>query len=131
MDEQLEQWMDGYVAAWDSNDPELITALFDPEAVYDPQTADGPWDGISEIVDGWLAIGDTPGNWEFEWRPVVTTDDTAVVEGATRYLEPPAAYRNLFVMRFGPDGRCRDFTEWWIEEEVPAEDGSEPGAAAE
>ena len=41
----------------------------------------------------------------------------AVVSGRTRYLDPPASYRNLFVIRFGASGRCADFTEWWIDEE--------------
>lgn len=121
MDERLESWMDAYVEAWDSNDPDAVRSLFDPDAVYDPQTADGPWHGVDQIVDGWIEIDDTPGNWEFEWRPIVSADDVAVVQGHTRYLDPPASYRNLFVIRFGADGRCRDFTEWWIDEE-PEED---------
>lgn len=118
MTEHLEWWMDSYVEAWDSNDPEEVAALFHADAVYDPQTADGPWHGVAEIVAGWVAIDDTPGNWEFEWQPLVETDDTAVVTGRTTYLDPPASYRNLFVIQFDPDnGLCRDCTEWWIDEE--------------
>jgi len=116
--ERLEQWMDGYVMAWDSNDAEHIAALFHPEAVYDPQTADGPWEGVDAIVAAWQEIDDTPGNWEFEWRPIVETEDTAVVAGRTSYLVPPASYRNLFVIRFDDQDRCTDFTEWWIDEET-------------
>lgn len=115
--DRLEAWMDRYVAAWDTNEPERIAALFTSEAVYDPQTADGPWHGVEEIVGGWIEIDDTPGNWEFEWRPLVEREDLAVVTGRTRYIDPPASYRNLFVIRFAEDGRCRDFTEWWIDEE--------------
>lgn len=117
MTERLEEWMDGYVLAWDSNDPDQIAALFAPDAVYDPQTADGPWHGVEEIVAGWVEIDDTPGNWEFEWTSVVETDDLAVVTGRTRYLDPPSSYRNLFVIRFDGEDRCDDFTEWWIDEE--------------
>ena len=117
MSERLEQWMDAYVEAWDSNDPDKVGSLFEPDAVYDPQTADGPWHGVEAIVGAWVDISDTPGNWEFEWRPIVETDDVAVVSGRTRYLDPPASYRNLWVIRFGPNGRCADFTEWWIDEE--------------
>jgi hypothetical protein len=42
----------------------------------------------------------------------------AVVTGTTRYLDPPASYRNLFIIRFDDDGRCTDFTEWYIEEDT-------------
>lgn len=117
MTERLEQWMDGYVKAWDSNDPDDVAVLFIEDAVYDPQTAEGPWHGVAEIVKGWTDIADTPGNWEFEWQPIVDTDEVSVVKGHTRYLSPPSSYRNLFVIRWGPDGRCRDFTEWWIDED--------------
>jgi hypothetical protein len=27
---------------------------------------------------------------------------------------------NCFVMRFDPEGRCREFTEWFIERPKPA-----------
>ena len=117
MSERLDEWMDGYVLAWSSNDEEHIRALFTENAVYDPQTADGEWDGIEEIVARWREIDDHEENWDFEWLPMVETDDLAVVTGRTTYNEPPTSYRNLFVIRFADDGRCYDFTEWYIEED--------------
>ena len=109
--------MDGYVLAWSSNDPDHIRALFTEEAVYDPQTADGEWHGVDEIVANWRDIDDSEDNWDFEWLPLVETDELAVVTGRTHYFAPPASYRNLFVIRFAEDGRCYDFTEWYIEED--------------
>jgi hypothetical protein len=114
--ERLNAWMDGYVQAWTDNDPDSIRMLFTEAAVYDPQTEGGEWDGIEEIVDNWIEIEDDPENWEFQWLPLVETDDLAVVMGRTRYLNPLMTYRNLFVIRFSEDGRCSDFTEWYIEE---------------
>jgi ketosteroid isomerase-like protein len=118
MTERLDTWMDDYVLAWSSNDADHIRAIFTDDAVYDPQTADREWEGIDEIVERWQEIGDVEDNWDFEWRPVVETDDLAVINGRTNYFEPPMSYRNLFVIRFRDDGRCYDFTEWYIEEEV-------------
>jgi hypothetical protein len=118
MSERLDSWMEGYIAAWSTNHPDHIAALFSPEAVYDPQTADGELHGRQEIIDWWREIDDDPDNWDFEWMPLVETDDLAVVTGATRYVDPEAIYRNLFVIRFDEDGLCRDFTEWYIEEEM-------------
>jgi hypothetical protein len=110
--------MDGYVLAWSSNETGHIQALFSENAVYDPQTADGEWHGIDEIVQHWQDIGDSEDNWDFQWLPLVETDDIAVVTGRTNYREPPASYRNLFVIRFNDEGRCYDFTEWYIEEDT-------------
>jgi hypothetical protein len=117
MSERLDDWMDRYVLAWSSNDADDIGALFTQDAVYDPQTAEGEWEGIAEIVARWQEIDDDEENWVFQWRPLVETDDLAVVTGRTRYENPPASYRNLFVIRFADDDRCYDFTEWYIEEE--------------
>jgi hypothetical protein len=118
MSERLDAWMDAYVEAWESNRADDIAALFHPDAVYDPQTADGELHGHEEIVEWWQDIDDTPGNWEFEWLPLVETDEVAVVTATTRYLEPAASYRNLFVIRFDDEHRCTDFTEWYIEEDA-------------
>lgn len=118
MSERLDEWMDGYVLAWSSNNPDHIRALFTDDAVYDPQTEGGEWEGIDEIVEKWVGIDDSEENWDFEWLPLVEADDLAVVTGRTRYLEPEESYRNLFVIRFADDGRCYDFTEWYIEEDT-------------
>lgn len=110
--------MDGYVLAWSSNEREHIEAIFTPDAVYDPQTADGEWEGIDDIVHRWQEMADSEDNWDFEWLPLVETDDLAVITGKTNYFEPATSFRNLFVIRFAPDGRCYDFTEWYIEEDT-------------
>ena len=117
MSERLEAWMDGYVLAWSTNEAEHISALFTEDAVYDTQTGDGERDGLADIIDWWIAADDDEENWDFEWQPLVETDDLAVITGRTRYFEPPMSYRNLFVVRFVDDGRCYDFTEWYIEED--------------
>ncbi len=117
MSERLDHWMDGYVLAWSSNEADHIKAIFTDDAVYDPQTEGGEWDGIEEIVSRWQEIDDQEENWYFEWLPVVETDELAVVSGRTRYTDPPLTYRNLFIIRFADDDRCYDFTEWYIEED--------------
>lgn len=117
MSERLDVWMDRYVLAWSSNETEHIEELFTEDAVYDPQTADGEWEGRDEIIARWQEIDDSEDNWDFEWQPIVETDDLAVIQGRTNYFDPPISYRNLFIIRFAEDGRCSDFTEWYIEEE--------------
>lgn len=117
MSERLDQWMDGYVLAWSTNERAHIEALFSADAVYDPQTADGEWVGRGEIVRRWQEIDEDEGNWDFEWLPLVEKDELAVITGRTRYFDPPVSYRNLWVIRFNEDDVCYDFTEWYIEED--------------
>ncbi|MCK2213481.1 nuclear transport factor 2 family protein [Actinomadura sp. ATCC 31491] len=98
--------------AWASNRPDDITALFTDDALYYAEPHREPWRGHAEIVARWLERKDEPGEADFAWRPVCVTDDTGVIQGMTTY--PDKTYSNLWVIRFAPDGRCREFTEWWM-----------------
>ena len=110
----LADWMAAYERAWASNDPEEIGALFSDDALYFPTPFREPWRGRQEIVDGWLGRKDEPGGWAFEWQPLLDTAELAIVTGTTAYREPELTYSNLWVLRLDEDGRCREFTEWWM-----------------
>jgi len=107
------RWIDGYRRAWNSNDPEDIGRLFTDDAVYQTAPYHAPWQGRERIVAGWLEHQDEPGETSFEWQPISITDDVAVVSGTARY--PETVYSNLWVIKLDPHGRCRAFTEWWME----------------
>jgi hypothetical protein len=111
--QRLSGWIDGYVAAWNSNDPADIGALFAEHARYYTEPFQAPWQGREQIVRKWLARKDEPGQTTFEWRPLAVTDEVAVIQGTTGY--PDRTYSNLWVIRLDADGTCREFTEWWME----------------
>jgi hypothetical protein len=111
--DRLRKWIDGYVEAWTSNDPDRIGDLFTPDAEYYTAPFSRPWRGRTAIVDGWLERKDEPGEATFEWRPLAVTDEVAIIQGAARYSD--RTYSNLWVIRLDADGRCREFTEWWME----------------
>ena len=114
--------MEQYVVAWNSNDPEEIGVLFTDDALYYTEPFAAPWRGRTEIIEQWLARKDEPGQATFEWEPLVVTPEVAVVTGTATYKEPPTVYSNLWVMRLDASGRCREFTEWWMQH--AAEQGS-------
>jgi hypothetical protein len=115
----LTSFLEGYLKAWTSNRPEDIRAIFTEDARYftDPWT--DPWAGADQIVEQWIKRDDQPGTWTFEWSPLVVTDEVSVVQGVTKYTEG-RTYSNLWVIRLGPDGRAREFTEWWIDQADPS-----------
>jgi hypothetical protein len=50
---------------------------------------------------------------------VAVDGDTVVATGSSRYRELPdgpvvRTYDNCFVMRFDGEGRCSDFTEYYV-----------------
>ncbi|HET6380380.1 MAG TPA: nuclear transport factor 2 family protein [candidate division Zixibacteria bacterium] len=121
---QVQAWLDRYVEAWRTNDPEQIGALFTDDAVYRYRPYDEARNavrGLSPIVENWLEEQDPPGSWEAHYEPFAVDGDRAVATGTSRYLAsakgPARTYHNAFLLRFGPDGRCAEFTEYYMLEE--------------
>lgn len=113
--ETLADWMAGYRRAWESNDPDDIRALFTEDAQYRTEPYAQPWLGQDEIVESWLEAKDEPGDTTFEWEPLIVTPEVAAIEATTVYIGE-RSYSNLWVIRFAPDGRAREFTEWWMKQ---------------
>jgi hypothetical protein len=108
----VRDWVEGYVRAWTSNDPDEIRALFTEDARYYTAPYREPWEGHEGIVGGWLEAGDEPDEWSFGYEVLAVADGLAFVRGRTEYEE--ATYSNLWVIRLEADGRCSEFTEWWV-----------------
>ena len=108
-------WVDGYVRAWETNDPADIGRLFVDDAAYYTAPFREPWRGREAIVAGWLDRKDEPGTWTFRYEVLAIAGDLGFVRGWTRYTDPPAEYSNLWVIQLTSDGRCSEFTEWWME----------------
>ncbi|MEP6528164.1 MAG: nuclear transport factor 2 family protein [Nocardioidaceae bacterium] len=114
--DRVASWIVGYVRAWNTNEPDDIRALFTPDAEYYTEPYRPPWRGLDQIVKAWLEHRDEPGETTFDWHPIAVTDDVAIIEGTTTY--PGQTYSNLWVIRLDDDGRCRQFTEWWMEHPI-------------
>jgi hypothetical protein len=112
----VEKWIQRYTEAWLSNDPQQIRDLFAEEAVYRTGAFDEPWEGRADIARNWIAHRDEPGDWDFQHKILSIAEGLAVVEGRTRYQQPPAHYANLWLIRLDGNGRCTEFTEYWMEE---------------
>ena len=111
----IEHFVDGYVAAWDSNDPDAIAALFTPDASYFADPDGVPWVGHAQIVREWLAHRDEPNDHTFRYEVLARDGDLHFVRGWTTYLsDPPRDYANLWVVRLAEDGRASEFTDWWV-----------------
>jgi hypothetical protein len=114
----LQEWIDRYVEAWTSNDAEAIGALFTDEARYYTHPYREPWKGRDAIVKGWTENPDPPGSWAAEYRALAVAENTGVVRGNTKYFKADGSvdkeYANIFVVEFDPQGRCTEFTEFFV-----------------
>lgn len=109
-----QRWIEAYLSAWRSNDPDEIRALFAEEARYYTAPYRPPWVGHQAILDGWVERKDPPDSWSFEYRVVAEEDGTGVVEGITRYLPDGDVYSNLWLVDLDVDGRCPRFVEYFM-----------------
>jgi ketosteroid isomerase-like protein len=116
--EQASRWLGAYVAAWRSNDRAQIEALFTDDAHYRYAPYEQPLLGAAAIADSWLEDPDDPESWEAAYEPVAVEGDTVVAVGLSRYRDsedrPARTYHNCYLLRFADNGRCRDFTEWFM-----------------
>lgn len=107
-------WIAGYEKAWRSPGTALLAELFAADATYLKSPYDQPVVGVDAIARMWDEERDGPGEVFSMSREVVSvSEDTGVARVEVRYGEPVRQeYRDLWVVRFGPDGRAVQFEEW-------------------
>ncbi|HEY5333059.1 MAG TPA: nuclear transport factor 2 family protein [Solirubrobacterales bacterium] len=108
----LRRWIDAYLEAWESNDPEAIAALFTVDAIYRLEPWE-TWTGREAIVAGWLEHADAPGDAVFRWWHLARDGDLWIVEARTDYVRLERDYANLWLVELDDAGRARGFSEWW------------------
>ena len=118
--QHVTQWLQNYVSAWKSYDPDAIRALFSENAAYRYNPFDEPMRGRETILTSWLENPDPPGSFAAEYRVIALNGNTAVSNGRTSYFQEDGEtlrqqFDNIFVMQFDADGRCVDFCEWFMQ----------------
>ena len=124
--DDVQAWLDRYVAAWETYDPDAIGLLFNEDAEYRYHPWEEPIRGRAAIVSSWVApegdasSRDAPGSWTATYRPYAVVGDRAVATGQSDYVAtgqaPARTYHNCFVLEFDSDGRCRSFSEYFMKE---------------
>jgi ketosteroid isomerase-like protein len=123
----VQTWLDRYVEAWKTYDRGEIEGLFAESVSYRYHPYDDPVRGREAVVRAWLGEGsqdvassrDEPGTFDASYAPVAVDGDVAVAAGTSTYRNEPggpvdSVYDNCFVIRFDAEGRCREFTEWFM-----------------
>jgi ketosteroid isomerase-like protein len=126
--EEVNRWLGRYIEAWKTYDRDQVEALFAEDISYRYHPYDDAIEGREAVVESWLEAGessdsssrDEPGTYEAFYRCVAADDDMAVAIGSSSYKDTPDGpvariYDNCFVMRFDSEGRCREFTEWFMQ----------------
>ncbi|HEX6753109.1 MAG TPA: nuclear transport factor 2 family protein [Solirubrobacterales bacterium] len=120
--ERVDAWVGDYERAWRSAGTGSLRELFTEDATYRMSPYEDPATGIAAIAELWEREREGPEEpFEMRHEIVAAEADTAVVRVEVQYGGPERLqYRDLWIVRFAPDGRCREFEEWpfWPERGV-------------
>jgi ketosteroid isomerase-like protein len=124
--DDVQAWLDRYILAWATYDADAIGDLFTDDAIYRYHPSDDGFVGRDAIVGAWLdpagdaSTRDDPGTWDAHYQPFTVDGDRAVAIGWSRYYTDASKsaiqdlWDNVYLLEFGPDGRCRSFTEAFV-----------------
>jgi nuclear transport factor 2 (NTF2) superfamily protein len=139
----FQDWLDRYVEAWKSYDPQQIGDLFSEDAEYRYHPQDEPLRGRDAIVANWTEDKDDQGTYDAKYEVAAIDGDTYVATGHSDYFDEQGnirdQYLNVYFIKFNDAGEATEFTEYWIQnrdarrralEEIKQKAVDEAGAAA-
>jgi ketosteroid isomerase-like protein len=110
--ETVEAWVARYEAAWRTAGTGALAGLFTEDAVYRMSPYAETVRGLAAIAELWERERVGPDEvFELKHEVVALEGNMAVVRVAVEY-GTGAEYRDLWIVRFDADGRCREFEEW-------------------
>lgn len=126
--DKAEAWVLAYEQAWRTAGIKGLRDLFTDDASYRMSPYEEPALGLGRIGALWERERQGPDEeFELTHEIVAVEADTAVVRVEVQYGPPDRLrYRDLWIVRFATDGRCREFEEWpfWPGQQIIAEGGS-------
>lgn len=121
---QVAGWIAAYERAWRTPGTDVLATIFTDRASYLQGPYRKPVIGLPAIARMWEDERDGSDEvFQMTSEVVAVEGDTAVARLEVRYGDPvDQEYRDLWIMRFAEDGRCKSFEEWpfWPAESTTA-----------
>jgi len=109
----VERWIEGYGRLWRTPGTDRLNELFAADAAYFASPWATPVSGLAALSRFWEAER-VSADEVFEMRSAVVAVDgsMAVLRVEVEYAASGTHWRDLWVLDFADDGRCRVFEEW-------------------
>ena len=110
--DDVRRWVAAYEATWRTPGTDTLGAIFSEDATYLVSPWADPVSGLAAIAELWEA------EREGADEEFTMTSSVVAVEGSVAVVRAEVVYargetwRDLWVLRFDDDGRCRAFEEW-------------------
>jgi ketosteroid isomerase-like protein len=122
-------WVGDYERAWRTAGTDQLGELFSEDASYRMSPYENAANGLEEIGVLWERERQGPDEeFSMTYEVIAVDGETAVVRLEVQYGGPERLwYRDLWVLRFAADGRCREFEEWpfWPGQQIIAKGGEQ------
>jgi SnoaL-like protein len=108
-------WVEEYERVWRTAGTDQVAALFTDDATYRMSPfQEEPYRGVTAIGRLWEAERSGPDEaFTMTFDVVAVEDPRAVIRVEVRYGPPlHEHWRDLWIVEFDTDGRCRSFEEW-------------------
>jgi len=118
----VEAWIAAYERAWRTEGTEPLSTVFTDDATYRMSPYEEPATGLAEIAALWVREREGAGEaFQLNHELVAVDGDRAVVRVEVEYGSG-TEYRDLWIVGFAEDGRCREFEEWpfWPGQQIVA-----------
>jgi hypothetical protein len=112
---ELSEWIEAYGRAWETADDDLVVSLFAEDASYRSSPFREPARGHDGIRAYWRdATASQREQRVLMGRPFVDGERVAVEWWTTMVADgEEVTLPGCLLLRFAPDGRCRDLREYW------------------
>jgi hypothetical protein len=108
----VEAWIEGYERAWRTAGTGPLAELFTEDASYRMSPYEEPVVGLAAIGALWERERVGPDEAFTSRHEIIAVDEDVAVARIEVEYATGAEYRDLWVIRFAADGRCREFEEW-------------------
>ena len=122
--QHLDNWLNGYKAAWEMLDADKAASLFTENAIYQEDPYKEPFQGRDAIHNYWSTVTADQANVKFTFETVSVTGNSGVAHWHSEFKQPSTGSTiildGIFILEFSKDGLCESLKEWWHFQAVPA-----------
>ncbi len=118
----LEKWLEAYGRAWETRDPEAVTQLFTPDALYRERPFTEPLHGREAIRDYWSrVVVRLQDQIQFGFEIVTLVGSLGIARWWASFTRISSQQRvqldGIFLLTFSRENLCCELREWWHRQE--------------
>ncbi|GIH04825.1 hypothetical protein Rhe02_28920 [Rhizocola hellebori] len=111
---QVAGWIAAYEKAWRTPGTQILKTIFTEDATYLQGPYHRPVVGLAAIARMWERERSGPDEVFTMTSELVAVDKEASVARIEVKYGSGEKFRDLWIIKLAPDGRCRSFEEWYI-----------------